>query len=157
MLLESASTRLRTQLDSLATVLQGASANALERRPVSGKWSARENLAHLARYQIVFLERLQRIRDEDRPRFGRYRAEDDPEWGNWIDRPAEDVLRELRVGREEIVRAIESLSEDGLRRVGVHPRFGEMTVAEWLEFFLLHEAHHLLAVFQRVRERDATP
>ena len=38
-----------------------------------------------------------------------------------------------------------------MNRVGVHPVFGLMTIPLWLEFFLLHEAHHLYVVLHRVR------
>ena len=29
------------------------------------------------------------------------------------------------------------------RTDSLHPRFGLLTVVDWTEFFLLHEAHHL--------------
>ena len=41
------------QLDCLPIILAGAEAGAIDRRPASGKWSARENLAHLARYDAL--------------------------------------------------------------------------------------------------------
>jgi hypothetical protein len=34
--------------------------------------------------------------------------------------------------------------------VGIHPLFGEMSLALWVEFFLLHEAHHLYIVMTRL-------
>jgi hypothetical protein len=34
--------------------------------------------------------------------------------------------------------------------VGVHPALGPLTIPEWLEFFLLHEGHHLYQVMLRV-------
>ena len=50
-------------------------------KPVSGKWSAHEQLAHLARYHQVFLQRIDRILSEQAPEFPRYRAEYDPNGG----------------------------------------------------------------------------
>jgi hypothetical protein len=46
------------------------------------------------------------------------------------------------------------LTDEQLARIGMHTRLGELTLLQWLEFFLLHEAHHLLAVLQRAHERD---
>jgi len=46
-------------------------------RPASGEWAARENLAHLARYHEVFINRIRGILTEDAPHLGRYRAEED--------------------------------------------------------------------------------
>lgn len=144
--------RLRTQLDSLNFILRDASQQTIDRRPPSGKWSARENLAHLARYHEVFLERLRRILEEHGPQFSRYRAEDDPQWPEWTALPAAEVLARLRSLRAQLIDRIHHLSPDQAARTGTHPTFGKMTVPEWIEFFLLHEAHHLYIVVQRVHE-----
>ncbi len=149
----SFSVRLATQLDALPLLLDGAGPHDLERRPPSGKWSARENLAHLARYHEVFLDRLACMRREQRPRLARYRAEEDPEFPQWLALPADVVLERLRTLRAELLATVSGLTPRELARTGVHPAFGEMTVALWLEFFLVHEAHHLYLVLQRVRER----
>jgi hypothetical protein len=42
-------------------------------------------------------------------------------------------------------------------RTGLHPTFGEMDVAGWLDFFLLHEAHHLYTALVRVGEASRRP
>jgi len=39
----------------------------------------------------------------------------------------------------------------------VDPAFGEMSVAGWLDFFLLHEAHHLYTALVRVGEASRRP
>ena len=149
---ESTWLRLKTQLDCLPTVLAGIAEGALERRPSPDKWSARENLAHLARYQKIFLGRLNRMAAEDRPVLPRYRAEDDPEWPQWMDCTESEIFDSLQGQRKELIRQIGKLSDGELARTGTHSRFGEMSITQWVEFFLLHEAHHLLVVMQRTRE-----
>jgi hypothetical protein len=146
--------RLETQLGALDFILalaQGTPA-ALDARPLPEEWSARENLVHLARHHAVFLERLRRLLLEDRPALGRYRAEDDPEWPAWATLSPEEVLRRVRSLRAELVALVRSLSPAASARTGLHPTFGEMDVAGWLEFFLLHEAHHLYTALVRVGE-----
>ena len=149
---ETTATRLKTQLNCLPIILAGISDDALNRRPYPDKWSARENLAHLARYHEMFLERIERIRREDRPPLPRYAAETDPEWPGWIALPVSEVLARLRTLRAQMLELVEKLSGAELSRTAIHSRFGEMTLVQWLEFFLLHEAHHLLVVMQRARE-----
>ena len=149
---ESTAGRLRTQLDCLPTLLAGVTPEALERHPLPGQWSAREHLAHLARYQEVFRSRLRRLQVEDRPLLPRYRAEEDPEWPWWMQREAQEILQILRTQRATLVQEVQKLTDSELAKTAVHPRWGPMTVVPWLEFFLLHEAHHLLAVLQRSRE-----
>ncbi|HET9839900.1 MAG TPA: DinB family protein [Candidatus Angelobacter sp.] len=144
--------RCETQLqDFLDEALRGVPPESLSRRVNPDKWSARENLAHLARYHQVFLERIDRILAEPKPVFGRYRAEDDPEWQKWQEMPAPQVLANLSSLRTRLVTRLRSLSEEEFARAGTHPKFGEMSLALWLEFFLVHEGHHLLTVLQLAR------
>ena len=149
---DSLRARLETQLDALNVVLAGATPALLDARPASGEWSARENLAHLARHATVFLERLPRLLHEDTPRLGRYRAEDDPEWRDWAGLSLDEVLRRLTDARHRLIAWVRSLSRDEITRAAVHPSFGVMTIPQWLEFVLLHEAHHLYTVMLRVAD-----
>lgn len=48
---------------------------------------------------------------------------------------------------------LQSLSDEDFERTGVHPKFGAMSLSLWLEFFLVHESHHLYVVLQLVRSR----
>lgn len=154
MLPQSSAVRLSTQLDALPLLLDDAGPEKMRRRSPSGKWSAHENLAHLARYHQVFMERLRRILSEDKPCFPRYRAEEDPEWAQYPPLATDEVVRRLRSLRGELIELVNRLSPAELRRVGVHPAFGEMTLEQWVEFFLLHEAHHLYVVIRRLRGVD---
>ena len=149
--------RLETQLDALGLVLAQATPAALDARPRPEEWSAREHLAHLARHHAVFLERFRRLAAENRPALGRYRAEDDPEWPAWIALPLPEVLERLAGLRAELIALVRSLSPSESVRTGLHPTFGEMDAAGWLEFFLLHEAHHLYTALVRVGEARRRP
>jgi hypothetical protein len=142
--------RLESQLQALDTVLWGATPEGLGRRPAPGEWSAREHLAHLARHHAVFLERMRRILLEDRPSLGRYRAEEDPEWSAWIGLAAEESVSRLRATRDHLLDLVRPLSPAHAARAGLHPTFGAMALSEWLDFCLLHEAHHLYVVMTLV-------
>jgi hypothetical protein len=146
---EATQVRLETQLDCLAVILDGVSPEALNRK--SDKWSAMQNLAHLARYHEVFLERLERIRTQDGALLRRYSAETDSAWPDWSDLPPETVRSRLQVLRPRLVAEIRELPDEFVSRKAVHTYFGEMHVVQWVEFFLLHEAYHLYKVFQLAR------
>ena len=143
--------RLRSQLEAVVTVLGGVSPEAVDRPGPARKWSAHDNLAHLARHHEVMLERLRLILNEEKPHLARYRAEDDPEWASWRALPLDEILGLLRTQRAEIVRLVDGLDDDDLARAGLHPLLGPLTIPEWLEFFLLHEGHHLYQAMLRVR------
>jgi len=147
----STASRLATQLECLPALLQGASAEVLSRRTRSGKWSVHENLAHLARHHDVFLQRVRTVLAQDRPILDRYAAETDPEWPTWAGLGTDEVLARLGALRAELSAALHRLSDADLARTAVHPVLGEMPLAVWVEFFLLHEAHHLFVVLKRAR------
>jgi len=147
----SSAARLATQLECLPALLEGAAPGALERRTRSGKWSVRENLAHLARHHEVVLDRVRKVLAEDRPRLPRYAAEEDAEWPAWVALPMHEVLARLSALRTELTALVVSLDEEQLGRTAVHPTLGEMALPLWIEFFLLHEAHHLYVVMKRAR------
>ena len=157
--LDTVQARLATQLEALNLILAGATPALLDARPASGDWSARENLAHLARHATVFLERLERILTEETPRVGRYRAEDDPDWPWWSGLSLDDTLQRLKDVRQRLIAWVKTLTPEQITRTGLHPSFGAMTIPQWLDFFLLHEAHHLYTAMLCVAEarRRSTP
>lgn len=143
--------RCEAQLkDFLAVVIADGHGN-LTQRSNPDKWSAHENLAHLGRYHEIFLERLHRILAEPNPAFARYRAEDDSAWDAWRQLPTSEVLEQMQSSRAKLIAELKQLSGDSFARTGVHPKFGKLTLAQWVEFFLVHEAHHLYVVFAQVR------
>jgi hypothetical protein len=147
--------RLETQLDALDSILNGATAEALARRPPSGAWSAHEHIAHLARHHAIFLDRLRQVAAEEAPHFARYRAEDDPEWPAMAALPTNVAVVRLRALRGNIVQWISGLSAAQTMRVGIHPLFGAQSVAEMVEFFLVHEGHHLYVAMTRLGDKNA--
>ncbi|MGD8307736.1 MAG: DinB family protein, partial [Ignavibacteria bacterium] len=45
-----------------------------------------------------------------------------------------------------------NLTPEQLNRKGTHQKFGTMNVIQWIEFFLLHEAHHIYTIFKITRQ-----
>jgi uncharacterized damage-inducible protein DinB len=147
--------RCETQLqDFLDVAVKDVPLETLTAKVLPGKWSAHEQLAHLARYHQIFLQRIERILAEQAPEFSRYRAEDDPEWAAWTGLPTTQLLVRISSMRAKLMAHLRSLSEEDFERTGVHPKFGTMSLSLWLEFFLVHEAHHLYVVLQLVRSKS---
>jgi hypothetical protein len=147
----SSASRLAAQLDGLPVLLAGAGPEALARRTRSGKWSVHENLAHLARHHAVVVDRVRKVLAEDRPKLPRYAAEEDAEWPAWVALSLDDILERLAALRGELKTLVGGLTDVQLARTGIHPTLGEMALPLWIEFFLLHEAHHLYLVMKRAR------
>ena len=143
--------RLKTQHELIEHLVSGIKEEELRFRPIPDKWSIHENIAHLACYQLRVITRTEKILSEDNPIFDSYIPEEDPESSRFLSMSVGQLLAHQKEKRIEIVNLISNLTDVQQKRIGVHPKFGKMTIAEWTEFFLLHEAHHMYTIFKLVR------
>ena len=140
--------RLQTQHLAIEPIIAGISNERLLQNPAPGKWSIQNNLAHLMRYQQVFNERITRMLAEDQPLFERYSADADPQFEPYLSLPVKTLLEIYNPDRAMLFERLTNLNETELVRVGIHPKYGRLTILQWVEFFALHEAHHLFTIFQ---------
>lgn len=146
----SLSERLKTQHLTIQQLVAGIGNDKLKTPPAPGKWSALDNIAHLVRYQKIFIDRLHQILDENTPVFDRYNGDLDPEFVPFRLMDLEELLNIINADRTIIVDLISGLTDAELSRIGVHPKYGRLTILKWADFFVLHEAHHLFTIFQLV-------
>ncbi len=147
-LYQSLSDRLKNQHEAISHILEELPQDRITSRPPDDKWSIHEHITHLASYQPVFMERIHRILNEDEPFFERYEAQNDPGFEQWLQLDTAEVLKRMDGYRAQMFDQVIKLSYAEQNRIGVHKKFGRLTVVEWVEFFLLHEAHHMFVVFQ---------
>lgn len=148
MLYPSLSTRLQNQHLALNQIIDNATDQHLMSNHIPEKWSIHEQITHLASYQPVFMGRMNLILNNENPSFQAYSADNDPEFANWKLKPTATLLQKIDEDRKNLNTLITSMSPSELQRIGNHPKFGDLNVIEWTEFFLLHEAHHIFAIFQ---------
>lgn len=146
----SLSDRLKTQYLTIEQLVSGINNDKLNISPAHGKWSALDNIAHLARYQKIFTGRIHQILNEDTPVFDRYNGDFDPEFSPFRSLPLTALLEIINADRIIINDLLLELTPIELSRIGVHPKYGRLTILKWAEFFILHEAHHLFTIFQLV-------
>ena len=144
--------RLKSQHLAINEIIKPVGTLRLAVRPQPGKWNIHDNIAHLAKYQQVFTNRINDILVNDEMIYERYQAEDDPEFETWRLLETNDLLKRLSGDRALIVKLIMHLSGEELDRVGIHRKFGKLNIPGWTEFFLLHEAHHIYTIFQIANE-----
>jgi uncharacterized damage-inducible protein DinB len=146
--------RLQNQHASIPNIISSIDHRRMLRHPQPGKWSISDNLAHLARYQTIFLQRIQNILVEDSPRFEGYKAEDDPGFDLWREKSIDVLIGEIDRDRETIIQMISGLDSTQLNRPGIHKKFGALNIIQWTEFFILHEAHHIFTIFRLAHDVD---
>ena len=146
--------RLKSQHLTIGEIVGNVSFERKIIRPAVDKWNIHDNIAHLAKYQITFIERINKILNEDAPHFDRYKAEDDTDFEVFRKRSDDYLSKCLNEQRTKLIGLISSLSEKDLERIGVHKKYGHLNIIQWIEFFLLHEAHHLFTIFQLANDTD---
>jgi uncharacterized damage-inducible protein DinB len=148
----SINARLEYQHKSLLDIIDGLSDEQIRRQVITGKWSIFENIVHLATYQHVFIGRVRQMQHQDNPSFAKYTAETDPLFHDNCSKSTREIVQDLITTRREIISYILALKEPAVLKTGEHPVFGKMNISQWLNFFLLHEAHHLFTIFKLAAE-----
>jgi len=138
---------LTNQLAFLLRQVENVDKSFLKKHPIPEKWSIKEHLAHLGRYQEIFLVRLTVILNGKTPYLERYKAENDPIFYDWCALTTTKIIQKTAKQRLEIIQLISHLTNKQIQQIGVHPKLGRMNVEDWTSFFILHEAHHIYAIF----------
>jgi len=147
----SALARLRHQHETIRELVGDLPEQQLRRNINAGKWSAFENIAHLACYQGVFLLRLERIQMETSPAFDAYVSDTDPNFHGYQHGSLQHSMNSIDSRRAVLLNKLEGMDEVALLRTASHPRYGLLDTSLWTEFFLLHEAHHLYTLFSLIQ------
>lgn len=144
--------RLQHQHETITELNNGLDEMQLKHRVNPDKWSAFENTVHLATYQHAFIHRLSLILAGGTPSFERYVADKDPLFHDHLRLSLQQIQEDLIKNRQLIVKRLTELNTRQLNLTGLHPRYGLMTITQWTEFFLLHEAHHLYTIFMLTQD-----
>ncbi|TMI68425.1 MAG: DinB family protein [Bacteroidetes bacterium] len=144
----SVASRLQYQHKSLLDLVDGLSDEQIRMQVDTGKWSIFENIVHLQTYQHTFIRRIRQMLDEQNPSFDRYTAEADPLFHDNCGKSTREIMQDLLTTRKEMAAGILSFNEIDLKKTGEHPVYGKMDLGQWMNFFLLHEAHHLFTIFK---------
>lgn len=127
--------------------------------PLHGKWSVKEHLGDLVDLQPPdeqrlreFLDRAQVLSPAD---MGNRRKEN----ANHRQVPVSEVLKQLRVGRYELVCRLETLTEEEVAITALHPRLQRaMHLLDWAYCVADHGDHHLAHAARAIRSlnRDSS-
>ena len=135
-------------------LLSGLSDAEADRRPDPDRFTIREVMAHLADWEDVFLQRMRRIRDEDRPTLEGY---DEGQWAidhNYASTNPFDQARLFGERRAKMVGFLRACGPDDWQRVGNRPEIGLISLEGLTLLVCLHDTYHL---HQIVDIRDGHP
>ena len=144
----SITTRLQTQHESIQVIISTINSKQLDWRVAPDKWNIHETIAHLVCYQAMFTDRVVQALTEEVPFFPKYDADKDRDFKYWCTDDIQHLILQLFSDREKLVKLIAKITNEDANRIAMHKKYGSHNIVLWVEFFLLHEAHHIYQIFQ---------
>jgi hypothetical protein len=114
-------------------------------------WSVVEIICHVRDFEKIFCDRIELALAQDRPKFAIVDHLRLVEENDYAHQNLRAVLTELHERRQHTLTLLESLSDEQLARVGIHPEQGEGTVMEYFINIGLHEINHLEQTVKALR------
>jgi uncharacterized damage-inducible protein DinB len=130
-------------------VVSDLTAQQMQARPVSGRWSTLEVVCHLVDSEQAWCHRMKRVIAEERPLIIGY---DESRFIATLGYERHDLQEELALldgMRRQMARILSELPEAAWSRTCVHSERGSMTLAEMLKAEVDHIPHHIRHVLEK--------
>ena len=134
---------LRVLPRSLADALNCATEAELTYRAAADQWCIREIVGHLRDAAEVYHKRIYMMSTQTDPILEPYDQDAFSREHGYLERPLDDMLRELREWRAETVQLLTTLVNWNWARTGQHLEDGRMSIRQIVELMVEHEAEHL--------------
>ncbi len=127
----------------IGALIRGLSPRQLAWRPAPGKWSIRGIINHLTETEMVMCCRARWIAFEENPTLVPF---DQEKWAKGWARekePLGETMERFRLLRRSQLRLFRGASARDLKRSGLHPERGVVTLKVQLETLAGHDLNHL--------------
>jgi hypothetical protein len=129
---------------AIRKAVQGMTCEQLVARPIPGKWSTLEVVAHLADFEPILIDRMKRIIAlGDIPLLLAADENIFIKELKYHDRDIEEELALIDAVRRHAARIIRSLRPEQLALTGVHNKRGIVTLENVIQMAIIHIPHHL--------------
>ena len=135
--------RLDAFPDQLRAVLQNQPGAAVQFRPREGAWSIAEILGHLIVFDARWGNRTRQMLAATIPHFIDVTPEEGIQFAGFREQAADKLLDGFAERRHERVAFLRTLGSGSLQRAGIHPRRGQMTIAEAIETIVTNDRERL--------------
>lgn len=127
----------------LREAVAGMSHEDLRARPVPGKWSMMEVVAHIADFEPIYADRIKRCIAEERPTFFGGDPDVFQAGLHYHERDLATELSLVESVRMHLASILRACDAGALQREGVHSVDGPIAVAELLRRITNHIPHHV--------------
>ncbi|MCI0642805.1 MAG: DinB family protein [Gemmataceae bacterium] len=135
--------------NTLRAAVTGMSREQVAARPVAGKWSTLECVAHLADFDPILADRMKRVIAEDNPQLI---GADENKFAAALayqDRDVEEELAIIERTRSQLARILRKLPDSALSRMGQHNERGPLTLEQLLVNATNHIPHHVKYIHEK--------
>ena len=135
--------------ETLRRSVRGLTREQVVARPVAGKWSTLEVVAHLADFEPIFADRMMRVISHERPLL---LVADENLFAAVLKYQERDLDEELAVidaTRKKMTRILKGLSAEAVNRVGVHSFKGLVSLEAILTSAVNHLPHHVAFIAEK--------
>ena len=120
----------------------GLTRTQLLTRPVPGKWSTLEVVAHLADTEQVYCDRMKRVIATSRPLIIGFSETDYVEHLAYHERDLAEELAVININRAQMTRILRLVPDGAFDRDGVHNKAGIITLRNLIQDMIDHVEHH---------------
>ncbi len=130
-------------IDELRAAVAGLTPEEARARPVPGKWSTIEAVAHIADTEIYFTDRVERTLAMDRPLLMSVDETPYVEAMHYQDLDLDEQIALFVALRKHLTRILTFQSEEAWARQAVHTETGLVSVRQLVLQAIRHAQHHL--------------
>jgi hypothetical protein len=139
----------RTGADALRKSVKGMTREQLVARPIAGKWSTLEVVAHIADFEPILAERMLRVISHERPLL---LVADENLFAaalKYQERDLEEELAVIDTTRKKMTRVLKGVPPEAANRSGVHSFKGLVSLEAVLSSAVNHIPHHLTYIAEK--------
>jgi hypothetical protein len=135
--------------EALKRSVKGLSRDQLVARPIPGKWSTLEVVAHIADFEPILAERMMRVISHERPLL---MVADENLFAatlHYHERVIEEELALIDLTRKKMARVLRALPPEASNRVGIHGFKGLVSLDAILTSAVNHIPHHVTFIEEK--------
>lgn len=133
----------------LRAAVAGMSREQLVARPVAGKWSTLEVVAHLADCEPLYAERIKRTVAGNEPTIFGLNPDDYVAVLSYQERDLETELSLIEATRRHMLPILLNLDAAAFEKIGRHSEAGPLTAATLLQRIADHIPHHVAFIREK--------
>jgi uncharacterized damage-inducible protein DinB len=134
---------LRTLPKNIADAVRDINDAQARVQPGDGEWSLKEIVGHLRDCSELDHKRLYMMSTQTDPVLEPYDPDELAKEHSYVDRDLQEMLHELAAHRERTVYLLTTLVNWNWARTGQHLEEGRMSIRQFVEYMIDHEAAHL--------------